>query len=214
MCWNAPVSLITYIISFITCITLWRRNWQNDRPLATFISCFALMQLFEFFMWRNMGDHSWASKLSFLTVLLQPISLAGSLLYFRSQFYSAFEKLLLLCISLVVAIKTLGGAYFAFHTDAKRSWLSTVGPHCHLQWWFMQHSKDLPAWIRPVKHYFLALLLGLALIKPFSTAIVYVLMFGFSFGITHQFYGNEYGSLWCWIATFLGFLAIAAPYIK
>ncbi len=211
MCWNAPVSLMTYMTSFLICLFLWRRNWQNDRPLVIFINCFALMQLFEFFMWRNMADHSWASKLSYLTVLLQPVSLAGSLLYFRGKLYSSLEKLVLWSICLLFAIKTIGGAYFAFQTEAKRSWLSTVGPHCHLQWWFMRKSNEMPSFIRPVTHYFLALLFGLSLIKPFSSALVYVLFFATSFGITYKYYGNEYGSLWCWIANLAGLLTLVMP---
>jgi hypothetical protein len=54
MCWNAPVSLASFIISLILCAYIWQRNLQNDKALAIFIVWFSLMQLFEFFMWRDM----------------------------------------------------------------------------------------------------------------------------------------------------------------
>ena len=102
MCWNAPVSLTTFITSVVMCAYLWSRdnNNNNDKALAIFIFCFSLMQLFEFFMWLNMKEHTFVSKLSLIFNLLQPFALAASLYYYSLKAkpglkYSNLEKVVL-----------------------------------------------------------------------------------------------------------------------
>ena len=220
MCWNAPVSFLTFLSSIIMCLYLWHRNNSNnnDRALSIFICWFALMQLFEFFMWKNMQDHSLASKLSFLSLQLQPFILVASLYYFSLKAktgalkYSKFEKGILLSVALLSFIKTLSSTYYAFITNTKTKWLSVKGPNCHLMWWFVE-NKDLIPRIAQVDHlYFILLFIACAMVRPFMQGVLYALSAFISCAYTFIYYPREIGSIWCWIANLMGIFAIGMPY--
>ena len=216
MCWNAPVSLATFVSSFIICAYLWVRNLHNDRMLSIWISWFALMQLFEFFMWRDMKNHSLVSKIAFINILLQPFILAGLLIFFyrKKKLYTVLEKFILFGIMAISLIKSLAGTFYAFITQQNNNWLSTKGPHCHLIWWFSTNSKKIPSIARVNAFYIAPLLLACALIKPFKQGLIYFLLGLISFLMTKLFYPIESSSLWCWIANLMGIIAIGMPYLK
>ena len=50
MCFNAPVSLTTFLIGIIGSIRLFYLNYKAE---AIFYAWVVLMQLIEFFLWRN-----------------------------------------------------------------------------------------------------------------------------------------------------------------
>jgi hypothetical protein len=217
MCWNAPVSLATFITSIIMCLYLWSRNLHNDRILSIWIFWFALMQLFEFFMWRDMKNHSLVSKLAFINILIQPFALTALLFFFYRKekiFYTLLEKFILFGIMGISLIKSIAGIFYAFITHKNNNWLSTKGPHCHLIWWFSKNDEKIPSIARVNGFYIAPLLLACALIKPFNQGLIYFLLGLMSFLITKMFYSNESGSLWCWIANLMGLIAIGMPYLK
>jgi hypothetical protein len=222
MCWNAPVSFLTFVSSLLMCLYLWHRNNNNnnDRALSIFIGWFALMQLFEFFMWRNMQDHSFASKMSFIFIHLQPLVLVASLYYFSlhnnkkiKNKYTITEQLVFGVIASVTFIKTIAAANYAFITNATQKWLSVKGPHCHLMWWFSRNINKLPQIVKIDNTWFMFLILGFIMIKPFTQGLLYFSFAIISALISRRLYPKEKGSLWCWIANFMGVIAIAMPHV-
>ena len=224
MCWSAPVSLATFLTSIFMCVYLYYRNLPNDRPLALWIAWFALMQLFEFFMWRDMQNHALTAKLSLISVVLQPLVLAAGLYYYyyikdkRAAAAAAatisWRKPLLQGIILLALLQAASASYFAFVTAAKASWLSTKGPNCHLIWWFKKHEAQVPFLARADIIFNINLFLAVLAIKPFSTALIYMFIGLTTYMFTKQFYPLEDGSLWCWLANILGLVTIVLPYIK
>jgi hypothetical protein len=217
MCWNAPVSLLTFLSSAAMCAYLWHRNNNNDRALSIFIFWFALMQLLEFFMWRNMHDHSFIAKLSLLALQLQPFILVASLYYYsiktKSIKYSTVEKGILLSVGLLSLIKAISSAYYAFITTTKTKWLSVKGPHCHLMWWFSVNSNKLPFLAHVDKLWIFLLLVALLMIRPLTQGLFYTLFAVIGCALTYIYYPGEMGSLWCWIANLMGIFAITMPYV-
>jgi len=174
------------------------------------------MQLFEFFMWRNMKNHSFVSKLSFINILLQPFFLAVLLFFFYRKekiFYTVLEKIMLFGIIGISFIKSIAGIFYAFVTQKNNNWLSVKGPNCHLIWWFSTNDKKIPYIARVNAFYIAPLLLACTLIKPFKQGLIYFLLGLMSFLITKLFYSNENSSLWCWIANLMGVIAIGMPYL-
>ena len=212
MCWNAPVSLVTFLTSILMCGYIWQRNMPNDRPLSIWIAWFSLVQLFEFFMWRNMTNHTVISKLAFVSILAQPFVLAGSLYYYYSD-KDSWRKQLLLFIAGLSLIKTIVAGSYAF-SETRAKWLSEKGPNCHLIWWFVKEEKLLPILARVDTVYGLSLLAATLLIKPFNQGVLYSLFGTLTYGITKLFYPRESGSLWCWVANLLAILTLARPSIK
>ena len=223
MCWSAPVSMTAFVTSMLLCIYLWQRHTQNDRPLAIWIAWIALMQLFEFFMWRDMKNHTLASKLSYITTILQPFVLAVSLYYYYyyikrknkvTNTDADGHKPFYFFIILLSAIQGCAATFYAFVTETKSKWLSVKGPHCHLIWWYKKNQENIPFIARVDVMYFLTLLGAVFLIKPLKHASVYAFIAAVSFTITYFFYGYESGSLWCWIVNLLALVTIFMPYIK
>ena len=177
------------------------------------------MQLFEFFMWKNTQDHSLASKLSFLSLQLQPFALAASLYYYSLKAkpglkYSNLEKVVLLVVASLSLMKALSAAKYAFITDTKTKWLSVRGPHCHLIWWFNTYKQKMPFLARIDNLWAILLFTAILMIRPFTHALVYFLLGTVSAIITTIYYPKEEGSLWCWLANFMAVSAIAMPYVK
>jgi len=107
-------SLATFLISSLMCLYLWFRNLHNDRILSIWIFWFSLMQLFEFFMWRNMTNHSVFSKLALINILLQPLVLAAGLFYYSKNVYNLTEKVVLGSVIGISFIKAMAGVFYAF----------------------------------------------------------------------------------------------------
>jgi hypothetical protein len=76
MCWNAPISIISFFIILGVCYKLYERNLYNDRLFAFFIISYGTMQLFETFMWIGQNK-----KMKFLNIIGSV--LACILLYFH-----------------------------------------------------------------------------------------------------------------------------------
>jgi hypothetical protein len=172
------------------------------------------MQLFEFFMWRDMKGHTVSSKLSLIFILLQPLVLAAGLYYYNGSLYKYWEKWILGIIILISAIKGLSATIYAFLIDTQREWLSVKGPNCHLIWWFFKNFNSLPRVITGDAVYFFILFLALLMIKPLSNGLLYSGFALLTLFLTRTFYPTEFGSLWCWAANFFALLVIFMPRLK
>lgn len=207
MCWSAEVSLITFISSSLLCSYLWWRNGTNDRAIAIWVFWFSLMQLFEFFMWRNMKNHTWASKLSYIFILMQPVVLAIALLVYRESLQYNWVKWILYGLICLGIMKVISGSYFAYVTQAGKKWLSVRGEHCHLIWPFLG-MKEMPYLAKFNWTWYLALALSIMCITPTSLGAIYLVFGIVTYNVTKAYYGNEVGSLWCWICNALALMAI------
>ena len=213
MCWSADVSLITFLSSSAMCCYLWWRNNDNDRPIAIWIFSFALMQLFEFFMWSNMKSHSLVGKLSLVSVLAQPLILSTVLLYMGQLQDYILIKYLLWAIFAISLLKVTYTIYYILTTARNENWLSSKGPNCHLIWYFVKHSDKLPFLCKINYLYGFALLFALLTLKPFSHGLVYAVIGVLTHTLTGIFYGKEMGSMWCWTANIMGVFAILSKYM-
>jgi hypothetical protein len=213
MCWNAEVSLITFITSTLMCCYLWYRDEPNDRALTLWIFSFSLMQLFEFFMWINMKEHTIVAKLSLIFILIQPLVLAGGLIKYGNFYNSKWAKIFLWCVIAISGIKALYTAYYAFIVDAKNKWLSVKGPNCHLIWYYVKNENNMPFLTRINWLYYWPLFFICMLIQPFNIGIIYAIFGVITFYFSKYYYGYEYGSMWCWISNILAFFTIIGKYI-
>lgn len=223
MCWNAPVSLGTFLSSIIMCGFLWYRNSSigttpYDRPLALWIAWFSLMQLFEFFMWRDMNNHTITAKLALVTTVLQPFVLAAALYYYyylnkRATADSAWRKPLLLLVMFISLVQFGSASFYAIKEKAHK-WLSEKGPNCHLVWWYKKHEKSLPTLARADTIFFITCIGSILLIKPFKIALIYTFIGLISIIITKLYYPTETSSLWCWIVNIAAIITIIMPYLK
>lgn len=76
MCITKEVSISTFIICTISCIYLYQRNNINDRWIAILFGYIGIMQLLEYFMWKDQdckGLNQKATIIAFYILIFQPI---------------------------------------------------------------------------------------------------------------------------------------------
>ena len=215
MCFSQTASLVAFVIGEVGAILLWVRNKGADRTIAPVLATVALIQLIEFFIWRqaDVGRGSTTSSLS------SPASTSSS----SSSFWTR-ALLTALALQAVVTWLVISGnrgkplpllllavgiyVIIIAWTMPERVARSTSAKPCQrMTWGFTQ----VP-WIRwaLIAMYGLILATAWVYIKPSRTAHVLVIAilslllistllttpFGFS------------GSVWCLMAVLLPFILL------
>lgn len=215
MCWNAEVSLTTFITSSLLCAYLWYRNYTNDRVIALWVFSFAIMQLLEFFMWIDLDDHSFVSKISLASLYAQPLVLATALLLFGSYhklYNNQVTKIFIYGVIGLMIYKVIYSLYYAFIEQKDIKWSSTIGKNCHLVWHFMNPNNKLSILPDNDYTYYISLFILSLIIKPYG--FIYTLVGCITNNISRWIYGDEeIGSMWCWIINILPLIAIGTKYI-
>ena len=78
MCFSPEVSMTTFIIVSVSCIYIYLRNYPSCRPLTFILFTVGLMQLAEFFIWKDQNcgrQNHLATLIAFVILCLQPIVL-------------------------------------------------------------------------------------------------------------------------------------------
>jgi len=76
MCITEEVSIAAFLICTISCIYLYQRNHLNDRWIAVLFGYIGVIQLLEYFMWRDQeckGLNQKVTRIAFYFILFQPI---------------------------------------------------------------------------------------------------------------------------------------------
>ena len=85
MCYNQTISFLTFTIMAISTIYLIYRNYPNDRWVAIVFISAGIMQLLEYFMWKDQScgrmNHL-ATMLALLLLFIQPIAILIGAYYF------------------------------------------------------------------------------------------------------------------------------------
>ena len=183
MCWNAEVSLNTFLFSgFILCLIIYNNAYTrykipelNNVWMYIFLGSIMLMQLIEFFIWRNLKT-SYNKVFSILAVLLllfQPI--ASMMLISDVNIRNT-----------IIAIYTVLAAPYSIYKFSTENVHSVVSDG-HLQWKFF--NTPIFLWLFFFLFGFVYekywVLIGLA---------VFLLLIVYYNHVKH----NTAGSMWCW----------------
>lgn len=193
MCWNAAVSLNTFIVSAFA-VVLALANGAVSWALALVVIGFASIQLCEFFAWRAIA--SGASTKA-------PALAAGALLVLHP---------LLALMLLVEAGKTrivwaLAAAYAAYvafiltriiSTKSRKSWMKPA-PNGHLMWGWRQNSSSSSAsdWTVDIA-YILLTGIPIVLAAPPVMTVIYFATLLLSMALFLR--EGTWGTMWCWTA--------------
>ncbi len=123
MCWNAEVSIQTFLFATICCILGYNYGFPVKKLI--FFMVFSSMQLIEYFLWKNLKDkkkNEFYSKLGFLVILLEPLS---SLNLIENNYKL---RNLLMILYLLITIIFL---YFNYH---KIDFQTNIGKKGFLNW--------------------------------------------------------------------------------
>lgn len=189
MCWNASVSLNTFLIGIIG-ITIGVYSGMS-LPVAFFCFSIALIQLIEYFVWTyydNKVVNYWASVAASSLLWVQPIasiSMVGN---------AGLRNAMLLSYGLLSFV----GQFFE---KDKKNYSMTRAPNGHLSW----------NWMKPVSFsklvvYMIFLFVPIFITKNYDIAALALGTLGVS--IYSYWRENTWGSMWCWIANGLVLMII------
>ena len=183
MCWNAEVSLQSFLIGFTATLIA----YQKGLSLPTILFCLTIvfMQLIEYVVWtwyENKEVNVAASMAAFTLLWLQPI--ASMMTLDTNLFLQAYLGITLLS--------------FLFSRKDTAKYRMTRGENGHLVWHWLQ--KDWQTLISLVVYFFFLftplLLTGNLLLLTISLGTLGLSLYSF-------YKDNTWGSMWCWIVNYI-----------
>jgi len=199
MCWNADVSLNTFLFSCLALGFVYYTNTYTqyktplfDNPIAyvAFMS-FVGIQLVEYFLWRNLKSREWNRVFSTIglgLLYLQPF------LFLLLTTNQAIKTILLYVYAGYIAIQLLGFYY-----------MGSISPYItvknqHLRWYIHEKMESYPTTVNIV---FLSNILWLSIYaySVYQIAEYLFLAFGIStILLSIIIHKQDWGSMWCWMA--------------
>ena len=236
MCFDSTTSITTFSISMISSIYLYymEKNNKNNKLFSIVLILIGLMQLLEYFLWKNQKCNKTNHNLSLLIIVLITLQPILGMNYYIHLFKKAiFNKNFVILYSIIYIAFSL---YILNKLNTTQLCSKPTQKSCRLNWdAFNKLSKNFPKYIGitffilyfgpqllmgydmfknhktdllnyPIRHAFLPL--------TFFTTFLYVcykqnIMRKFVIDPTIYLDNTDvWGSMWCFMAAFLGLIGI------
>jgi hypothetical protein len=206
MCWNASVSLNTFLFSsFALLLIIYNNSFTkykikelNNKWIYVFLASAMLMQLIEFFIWRNINNKYYNNLFSIFAVSLLIVQPVASIMIVQTNFI----RNILLFIYLLLAIP------FSFYQFSTQNIYTTVSKDGHLDWHFFNN----PSFVLFIWFFFLFFSL---IYEKLWTLIIFGII---TLIICFIKYKYKSGSVWCWIINsimiyYVAYLLLFLPFL-
>lgn len=204
MCYSAEVSLGTFVFVALGAIVLWQRNDTLDRPIGLLLLVVALMQLVEFFLWKNLdcgpANRFWTHMIP-VALLLQPILSLWIVWQWKAGWGPYYKELLILTSA--ISVPVLAQFWRALNSCTK------LDEYGHLVW-----PKDAYD-ISPLGTTLYTLVnsyINITLKDPVYAGLM-IAFYHLSDRQSQAMYPKSWPSVWCQFANFLMCIALARPYL-
>jgi hypothetical protein len=193
MCWNADISINTFLFSFFTLLFIYFTNTFtkykillfNNKLIYLFLFLVALMQLIEYFLWKNLYSSKLNKIFSFITFLiifLQQLTLI--LAIDNSAYKNNILYIYLISLLILIIYKSLINP-FIFKT--------TVSPSGHLAWKW----SNFNGYESIILYYFLLFYFIPSLLIKNINLLFFIAGITLFFAILLFKKEYSYGSIWC-----------------
>jgi len=207
MCWNADISLNTFLFGIFALLFIFLANKYSKYKLQSFenplVYLFLLevisIQLIEFFLWRNLENkrmNKLLSKIASFITVIQPLTLKFIMKKYR------YTTLLFYIIYLII--------FFYKHINNPINFSTSVSKNGHLQWNWMNSMNKL--FLFTILLFYIIPLFEISKYNIFLSLFVIVLII-----ISMVFYYKDgtFSTMWCFYANlFLLYLIIDILIIK
>jgi hypothetical protein len=195
MCWNASVSLNTYIFGLFASSFAYYNGVTNILGFI-FYQSFIIMQLIEYFIWSKTFSNRLLSQIALFVILCQPIF---NIIKIETQ----SELIPYLLVAYLVFIIILYTIIIPVNTIQFSSVPSKNG---HLSWkWLNWNIYIIAIW-------YAFLSLRWIIDKMYLTLIFVTIILIISIILYKE--TNTWGSMWCWIANLISFYFILSVFYK
>jgi hypothetical protein len=209
MCWNAAVSLNTFLFSsFVLVLIIYNNSFTkykiqelNNKWMYLFIASFVFMQLIEFFIWKNINNKFYNNIFSICALLLLAVQPIVSLMLLSNE----QMRNLLLIAYLLLAIPF---SIYEFSTLHISSAISEGG---HLRWKFFNMTPIfILVWLF---FYLISFVYDKKWFGLFFAIIILIIAF-----INYE-KDNTIWTMWCWgvnsvMIYYAAYLLIYLPFLE
>jgi hypothetical protein len=195
MCWNASVSLNTYIFGLFASLFSYYNGFGNILSVI-FYQSFIIMQLIEYFVWTKSFSNKLLSQIGLFVIMCQPIFNIIKI----EQSPQVIPYILAAYIIFIVILYT-------FIVPLNTVIFSTVpSKNGHLSWKWL----DLNIYIIFIWYAFLSI--RWIIDKEFLTLIVITALLIITLVLYKD--TNTFGSMWCWTANIISLYLIFEVFYK
>ena len=206
MCYNQTISFLTFAVMAISTIYLIYRNYPNDKWVAIVFISAGIMQLVEYFMWRNQScglTNHLATIGVFLILLIQPIAILIGAYYFGDLVF-ILKNFVFKNRNKLAPIIGIFGINWINYASKKR--LCSRPSGIHLDWDFSPVMKIF--WVL----YYLVVLLFFMSRPWYLGGFIGILLIGTLLFSVFYVKNPSWKSLWCWIINFIPIIYIIISY--
>lgn len=211
MCYSTTISLLTFAIMIISTIYLFYRNYPNDRWFSIIFISAGIMQLIEYFMWRNqscgMTNHI-ATILAFIVLLIQPIAVLIGAYYFGDLIFDRKKLAPIIWIyGIIIGLFVIIGINYGI-----KNRLCSLPNRKHLDWNISKlFGGKTGIYVFFILYYAMFLLLLLS--RPWYLGfIIAIMLLGTLFFSIFFIKNASWKSIWCWIVNFIPIVYIIISY--
>jgi len=195
MCWNASVSLNTYIFGLFASSFAYYNGTTNLLGFILYQS-FIIMQLIEFFIWSKTFSNRLLSQIALFAILCQPVL---NILKIETQpalipyLLVAYFLFIIIIYTIITPLNTL-------------DFSSVPSKNGHLAWkWFTWNIYIIAIWF--------AFLSARWIIDEMYLILVFVAII-LAVSVILYKETKTWGSMWCWLANAMSFYFILLVFYK
>jgi len=191
MCWNAEVSLNTFIFAFVSLIIVVFLNKITNMDILISLSI-SIMQLFEYFTWKNIHNKK---IIYYLSLIAGPLIILSQILLINYAYLQGNERIISIALIFIVCFMCMIYNHYNNKFDMK------VGGNGHLIWYW----ADVPV--------LLLLFMFIFYLYPLSRKEnKFSFIIGSIFLLTSLYYYYKYktwGTMWCYFSNLIWIVLIA-----
>jgi hypothetical protein len=190
MCWNAEVSLNTFIFAFVSLIIVVFLNKMDRIDILISLSI-SIMQLFEYFTWKNIHNKK---IIYYLSLIAGPLIILSQILLINYGFLRGTERIIAFVLIFIVCFMCMIYNYYNNKFDMK------VGENGHLIWYW----ADVP----PILLLFMFIFYLYPLSRKenkfsFITASIFLLI-----SLYYYYKYKTWGTMWCYFSNLVWMVLI------
>ena len=195
MCWNASVSLNTYIFGLFASSLAYYNGVTNILGFI-FYQSFIIIQLIEYFIWSKTFSNKLLSQIALFVILCQPIF---NIIKIETQskwipyLLIAYFIFIIILYTIIIPLNTI-------------QFSSVPSKNGHLSWkWLNVNIYIISIW-------YLFLSLRWIIDKIYITLIFVTILLVISIILYKE--TNTWGSMWCWVSNIISFYFILLVFYK
>ena len=210
MCWNSDISMNTFIFAILALLFIFLTNTYSKYKTETFKNPLmylfffevALIQLIEYFLWKNLKNNKMnklLSRLACYIIILQPFTIMLMIPIEKIKYFLLSIYIIFLLVYDILKTKYNPNVYY-----------TTIGKNGHLSWEWMNYKGY-------ENIYFIIYLLFYSISTLFINNFLFTifLIVSLLLSLINYFKFNTFGSMWCWYSNlFLLYFIINILIIK